>query len=76
MPFMQYTDRICEIERRAKGINLTLGVVARRAKVPFSTLWRWREGLVSPNTRTLDRHLSALERQIEAEVAAVERRVA
>lgn len=73
MPFMQYLERISEIQRRASTINLGLGVIARRAKVPVSTLWRWQTGKVSPTQRTLDKYLSALEAQLESEERKITR---
>jgi transcriptional regulator with XRE-family HTH domain len=66
---MQYIDRISEIEDRAERLNLTLGIVCRRAKVPFSTLWRWQNGVTSPTQRTLDLHLGRLQTALEEEEA-------
>lgn len=73
MPFMQYLERISEIERRAEEINLTLGEVCRRAEVPVSTIWRWRKGKVSPIQASLELHLGRLERQLDAEQSRIMR---
>lgn len=64
---MQYLERISEIERRASEINLSLGRICRSAKVPVSTVWRWKGRIVSPTQRSIDLHLGRLERLLETE---------
>lgn len=67
---MQFLDRIDEIEKRAKAVNLSLWRLCRSAKVDYSRLRAWRQG-GNATVRTLTRYVEAL----EAELVAVETRV-
>ena len=66
-----WKDRIADIERRAAGVNITLGRICVLTGVAPSNLTRWRQGFF-PSTRSIYEVLPKLEnalRLIEIEVA-------
>lgn len=70
MANMQVTNRIDEIERRARAINLTLHQVCRGAGQHYSTIVRWRQGQ-NLTLHTFERVCAALEHELDAREAAV-----
>ncbi len=49
------------VENRAKGLNLSMNKVCEKAKVPYSTYFRWREGVQSPTIKNLNKLLGAID---------------
>lgn len=56
--------RISEIERRAAVINLSLAEACRAGSVHYSTLQRWRAGVMQPRASTAARVFVRLERAL------------
>lgn len=64
MRIMQHVIRIREIERRARGINLSLRKLCQAAGVQYSTVRRWERQTTSPLVKTVEPTLGALERAL------------
>jgi hypothetical protein len=72
---MDTQARITGFETRATTIGLTLHALCREAKVSYSSIYRWRHGIVSPTERASGDLLAKLEARLSAREMAVLKRL-
>ncbi len=51
-----------EIEITAEAAGIGMAEVCARAKVPYTTWWKWTKGKLKPNLDSVDRLIAALDR--------------